>query len=183
MNIGEKINQLRKMRKITLMELANKSGVAQATLSRIENGKMIGTVESHTHIAEALGVSLPELYGEVDIIQRDIVFQKSQEAASAFTHGKDGKAFILTKNVMRKKMMPVLLEIKAGGVAPMEENSPDTEKFIYCLEGEIEVSVQEKIYALEPRDSLYFNASLKHGIANRSDAGAKCLVVASPPAL
>ena len=44
MLIGEIIHRLRKEKKMTLVELAEKSGVALATLSRIENGRMTGTL-------------------------------------------------------------------------------------------------------------------------------------------
>lgn len=183
MNIGEKIHQIRKMRKMTLMELANSSGVAQATLSRMENNRMTGTVESHTNIARALGVTLPELYGEVDIAQREVVLQKKDDTANVFLHGDHGKAVILTKNVLRKKIMPALLEIQEQSSAPEEQNSPDTEKFIYCLKGSMEVKVNDQTYSLEQGDSLYFNASLKHRIANRGESTVQCLIVSSPPAL
>ena len=43
--IGKIIHKLRKDRKMTLVELAQKSGVALATLSRMENGRMTGTLE------------------------------------------------------------------------------------------------------------------------------------------
>ena len=36
-----------------------------ATLSRIENGKMTGTLDSHTNIAAALEISLPVLYKDL----------------------------------------------------------------------------------------------------------------------
>lgn len=47
MHIGRIIRRLRKERKITLLELSQKSGVAIATLSRIETGKMTGRLKSH----------------------------------------------------------------------------------------------------------------------------------------
>ena len=65
-HIGLKIRDLRRQKKITLIELSKLTGIAQATLSRIETGLMIGTVSSHQKIAEAIGVSLAELYREID---------------------------------------------------------------------------------------------------------------------
>jgi len=64
MNIGKQIKSERLKQKITLAMLAQKADVDQATLSRIENGHMIGTVESHQSIARALGVSIASLYSE-----------------------------------------------------------------------------------------------------------------------
>ena len=47
MYIGEKLHAIRKAKRISLTELSEKSGVQMATLSRIENKKMVGTLESH----------------------------------------------------------------------------------------------------------------------------------------
>jgi transcriptional regulator with XRE-family HTH domain len=53
MNIGDNIKSQRLKRRLTLTELSLKSGVQLATLSRIENNKMSGTVKSHKSIAQA----------------------------------------------------------------------------------------------------------------------------------
>jgi phosphoribosylamine-glycine ligase len=55
---GEIIHGLRKEKKITLLELSEKSGVALATLSRIENGKMTGTLKSHMNICKTLEIDI-----------------------------------------------------------------------------------------------------------------------------
>lgn len=60
--IGNKIKELRKQRKLTLDKLAEMTGVAKATLSRIENGVVGGNIETVRKIAESLGVGLEDLY-------------------------------------------------------------------------------------------------------------------------
>ena len=56
MNIGSVIRNLRKSQGLTLLKLSEMSKVALATLSRIETGKMTGTLESHMQIARALEI-------------------------------------------------------------------------------------------------------------------------------
>ena len=65
MYIGKRVQELRKVRGMSLTELAEKSGVQIATLSRIENMKMTGTLESHMNIARALGVDVTQLYSAI----------------------------------------------------------------------------------------------------------------------
>ena len=65
MYVGDRIKGLRKEKKLKLKELAEKSGVQIATLSRIEHKKMTGTLDSHAKIAQALGVDVTELYREL----------------------------------------------------------------------------------------------------------------------
>ncbi|NLE64829.1 MAG: helix-turn-helix transcriptional regulator, partial [Elusimicrobia bacterium] len=60
--IGAQIKKIRKLKKVTLTELSRRSGVQIATLSRMEHGKMEGTVGSHFQIAKALGVDIVNIY-------------------------------------------------------------------------------------------------------------------------
>ncbi len=62
MKLGEKLKLLRKDKDLTLDKLAELSGVAKATLSRIENGVTAGNLNTHLKICEALQVNLGELY-------------------------------------------------------------------------------------------------------------------------
>jgi len=66
MKIGKKLRLLRKTQKVTLNELSKKSGVQVATLSRMENDIMVGTLESHIAICQGLGISLSTLYLEIE---------------------------------------------------------------------------------------------------------------------
>ena len=58
MKLGEKLKALRKQKDLTLDKLAEISGVAKATLSRIENGVTTGNLNTHLKICDALGVNL-----------------------------------------------------------------------------------------------------------------------------
>lgn len=63
----DKVREIRKARGLSQVELAEKAGVNQATISKVERGNMNVTLENITAIATALGVepvqlfSLPEL--------------------------------------------------------------------------------------------------------------------------
>lgn len=64
--IGERVKALRLMRGMNQMELAEKSGVADSTISSIERGERYGIVTTYLYLAEAMDVSLDALiYGEV----------------------------------------------------------------------------------------------------------------------
>nr|HPM43252.1 helix-turn-helix transcriptional regulator [Candidatus Omnitrophota bacterium] len=65
MPIGDVIHRFRKEKKLTLSELTERSGVALATLSRMENNRMTGTLESHIEICKALDSTLADLYKDL----------------------------------------------------------------------------------------------------------------------
>jgi len=64
-DIGNKVKFYRLKNNFNLMTLSKMSGVQLATLSRIENNKMVGTLESHLRIATALQIELMDLYKNI----------------------------------------------------------------------------------------------------------------------
>ncbi len=65
-SVGSRLRTLRRTKQLTLAKLARKSGVEMATISRIERGQMIGTLESHVRLSRALSVHLSTFYAELD---------------------------------------------------------------------------------------------------------------------
>ncbi len=183
MHIGRKIKELRKLRKISLSQLAQESGIQIATLSRIENHKMVGTLDSHMKIAKALRVSLPQLYSEVIKETSKTAVQTPQTLTNVFVHNELTTAEILTNDVLLKKMMPSLIKIAPGGETAPEQNAMGTEKFLFVLEGKIEVKVGEERYVLSKSHTLYFDASLPHHLINIGKSLARVLCVVTPMAL
>lgn len=64
--IGKRILAWRKLRGMTLQQLADKAGVGATTIHNLEQGFWYAKMPTYLYIAEALGVSLDALiYGEV----------------------------------------------------------------------------------------------------------------------
>lgn len=63
-HIGQRIKRIRKKLDITQEQLATSASIKQATLSQIENGRNIPSIESLFSISKALGVEPSDLMGE-----------------------------------------------------------------------------------------------------------------------
>lgn len=183
MHVGEIIHRLRKEQKMTLSELSEKSGVALATLSRIENGRMTGTLESHMKICDSFQISLPELYRDLSGPKNTPFVQKPSERTEIFVHTKKTVSEMLTPKVLDKKMMPLLIKLEPNGITHKEENKKGVEKFLFVLSGRIEITIGEKTYTLNKNDTLYFNSSVSHSMKNISNSEARIICVISPPTL
>ncbi len=179
MYIGKKVKDLRKAQKMSLSELAQKSGVQIATLSRIEHQKMTGTLESHMNIARALGVDVTVLYSNITS-QPQAEVKGDKKESDVFVHSDKSSYEILTTKVLTKRMMPILLKIEPEGSTNREENSKGTEKFIYVLDGKISVKVDNESFELSKNTSLYFDASKPHKIVNLNKSTAKLICVTTP---
>lgn len=183
MKIGEKIRRLRQEKDMTLEELSKKSGVALATLSRMETGKMTGTVDSHNNICRALNVSIADLYREAEDESKTVERMAVSTRPQHYTQSSRAKFELLVSETHGKKILPLLVRISPGGATKKEETSPGIEKFIYVLNGDIEVRVGKQDFVLKKGDSLYFDASLPHVFANKKGKEAQALCIVSPPQL
>jgi transcriptional regulator with XRE-family HTH domain len=183
MLIGNKIRDLRKAKRMTLTDLSKESGIQLATLSRIENNKMTGTLQSHMSIAKALGVNITEFYGDVIREESTIDLHQPSSPTDVFFHNDKASYEILTGKLFSKKMMPVLLKIEPEGRTTLEQGQAGAEKFVFVLEGNIEVAVGEERYSLSKHSTLYFDASTKHYIANAGKSSAKVLCISTPVVL
>lgn len=181
--LGQRIKELRKERRLTLVEVAKKTGIDQATLSRIENGVMTGTLESHMKISEALGLNLPALYGQVINKANEFKEKAAKRKIETFSHSSGAVSEILTTHIMQKKMIPVLLKLKAGGRTETEELPVTAEKFVYVLKGTVELGIGAARNNLKAGESLYFNASEPHHFKNPAKSESWVLSVTTPVSL
>ena len=182
MYIGEKLHAIRKAKRISLTELSKTSGVQMATLSRIENQKMVGTLESHMQIAKALGIDVTELYQGLAHKNAIIDFGHDKNT-EVFTHSDAASYEILTKNIMNKKMMPTLVRIEEGGKTNKEQNTGGAEKFIFVLDGHVEININNQLFTLHKYNTLYFDASLPHHYRNSGKGVVKLICVGTPVSL
>ena len=183
MLIGDKLFEIRKAKKMSLTEVSSKSGVQLATLSRIENKKMTGTIESHIAIARALGIEVIELYNSVLREQKQIEISQISPSSEIFTHNEKSSFEILTKNILSKQMMPTLIRIEPDGITQIEQGATHSEKFLFVLDGVIEAIIDTKSFQLKKNNTLYFDASLAHHFKNIGKIVAKLLCVATPVSL
>ncbi|MFH1836813.1 MAG: XRE family transcriptional regulator [Candidatus Omnitrophota bacterium] len=180
MRIGKRLRELRKEKDITLEELSERSGVALATLSRMENNKMPGTIESHINICKVLGVSITELYRELEDESKTVEPVLKKNRAEHFIHGNKTVYELLVTKTLDKKILPLIMKISPGGETQEEHNPTGVEKFIYVMQGSFEASIGKTKYFLKKGDSLYFDASLPHSFKNKSKGQAEAICVMSP---
>ena len=179
MHIGQIIRKSRKERAMTLLELSQKSGVALATLSRMENGKMTGRLESHMEICKALGLTLPEFYKDFDPNKKIMEIHKANK--EVFVHNKKASYELLTSTDRDKKMAVYSISIIKDGATDKETLKLDVEKFVYILQGSIEMVIGEERYYMTKGYSLYFDSSLPHYFKNTGTGDAHLICVICPP--
>lgn len=93
----------------TLVEISKRTGIQNATLSRIQNGRMPGTLETNIAIADALGVSLADLFKKMPPSTKSTIKNHTASSKSISvsiqSNGKiledyrvDGRKFVISIN-------------------------------------------------------------------------------------
>ena len=183
MYIGKRLKALREEKGMKLIDLSAKSGVQLATLSRIEHLKMSGTLDCHIQLAQALGINLTELYSDLVSEEEKAQLKTAGNIPDIFVYNDKSSYEILTSNIFRKKMMPILLKIEPGGRTNKEQAKFGAEKFVYVLDGQIEIRAGDKTFTLSKNNTLYFDASLEHSFINKGAKLAKVISIVTPVVL
>lgn len=180
MHIGEIIKHKRKEKKMKLIELAAKSGVAVATLSRIEHGKMTGTLESHMSIARALELTLADLYRDLPFDKKTLEMKPSSARSEVLVHDKSIISEMLVSKTTGKKMLPLLVTITEGSATKKETAKIGVEKFVYVLSGRVEAVLGNESYHLGKGDTIYFDGSVPHVFKNTASGNSQILCLTCP---
>lgn len=104
-NIGIKIKNLRKSRKLTQEDFAEKIGVSRSTLSCYEIGQRTPTLKTLQHIADIFGVGL-DYFG---VAAKDEAFELLARAKEVF---ENEKISVETKESLYREFMKFYLNMK-----------------------------------------------------------------------
>ncbi len=178
--LGEEIRILRKKKGLTLMQLAKLCGMNQSSLSRIENNDIVGTLDTHMKLAQALGVSLPDLYKSTLTRINQPKETGIKAKVERFSHSSGAISEILTTGILQKRMLPILLRLKAKGKTEVEEFPSMTERFIYVFKGKLAVVLDKEINTLQAGERIYFDGSVPHNFKNLGSQEVVCLSIMTP---
>jgi len=96
---------------------------------------------------------------------------------AAFSHG---SLEDLGAGMADRTVEPFVITLDAGADSGPSSIVHAGQEFVFCLNGQIDYVVEDKAYALEPGDSLLFDANLPHRWLNTRPAASRALLVLCP---
>ena len=173
-NVGGRLRELREERNVSMRGLAAKSGLSANALSMIERGKTSPSVSTLYKLSEAMGVDITAFFGE-PVERQSIVFMKAEERPRvSFQRGvwEDlGGAHFMGR------VEPFVLTLENGGGSGPSAMLHSGHEFVFCLRGTLEYQIENKIFLLEPGDSLIFAAKLRHRWRNPGNTVTSALIM------
>jgi len=168
LRIGERLEELRGTRGLTLSQVAERSGLPEARLRAFEAGDEVPGVGELVRLAGALDASVGHFFQRalatrrVEVVRaadRWIVEPRSS-AARTLNYRYQSLSYTLTD----KLMSPFLVEIPPDESTTVPSSQHEGEEFLFVLSGQLEVRVGEDVHRLSPGDSIYFDSREEHSL-------------------
>ncbi len=194
MKIGENVYSMRKEKKLKRSELLKRirymygnNALGYRTIQRIEHGENIKErLSSLLKIADALGVNVNELYKGTEYEDKAKQEEKLEEAYIT-RHDNRGGEFKYSKGASIEIVSPeqsgyivFQLILDPGFRTKVEQDPEGTIKFLYLIEGEINVTVGNIVRVLYRGDTIQINSSKPHYFENKSKKRASAILYQNP---
>jgi len=177
-DVGERLRELRRRRRATLRTVAERSGLSESFLSQVERGRSNASIASLRRIAEALGVSVADLFEPAGppgprVLRRD--------DRPSLTFGVLGRKLLLTPKPLQN-LEVFVGELDPGGSTGAEPYTHgDSEELCVVLFGSVELELDGETHVLGEGDSIGYRSSTPHRITNVGGGLAEVMWIISPP--
>jgi len=177
-DVGERLRSIRRLRRCTLRTVAERSGLSESFLSQVERGRSNASIASLRRIADALGVSVSDLFEPAGPPRPRVL---RREDRPALTFGVLGRKLLLTPKPLHH-LEVFVGELDPGGSTGMEPYAHgDSEELFVVLQGTVQLELGGELHELEQGDSIDYRSSTPHRISNIGDEIAEVMWIISPP--
>jgi transcriptional regulator with XRE-family HTH domain len=153
--IAQRLKSLRSEHDWSLDELAKRSGVSRATLSRLENAEVSPTASVLGKLCAAYGLTMSRL---MHMVEGDFAPLVSREEQAEWTDRSVG----FRRRSVSPPSQTLAAEVLECEIEPGQRIEydrvprPGLEHHLLLLEGQLEVTVGGQTYALKPGDCLRY---------------------------
>ena len=177
-DVGRRLREIRRLRRATLRTVAERSGLSESFLSQVERGRSNASIASLRRIADALRVSVSDLF-EPNGPPQPRVLRRDDRPALSF--GILGRKLLLTPKPLHN-LEVFVGELDPGGSTGAEPYSHgDSEELFVVLKGAVQLELGGELHELEPGDSIDYRSSTPHRISNVGTELAEVMWIISPP--
>jgi transcriptional regulator with XRE-family HTH domain len=173
--VGPKIHALRKAKGMTLQQVSDRSGLSVSFLSQVERDLASPTVISLAHIAHALGVGAsfflpPPPTGDTVVRSYDRQPFKLHDGEVVYAR--------LGGDFGGRTLEPLLVTYPPRFASEVFRH--EGEEFLYVLQGQVEIHLDDEAHSLHEGDSMHFASDRTHWVENLHDLPAQVVFVNTP---
>lgn len=176
--IAANLKKVRTKMKMTLQELADRTGLTKGYLSKVERSEKAPPYSTLCKIVGAMGIEITDVLkvepGPLQDLPIVIAKKEDSRIIRESSHYVGYDYEVLAAGKPGKNMEPFII------YAPYECTSlfqHEGEEFIYVLEGKMEFTYGDKTFLLSEGDHAYFESRTPHAGRSVGDKRAKLMVV------
>jgi transcriptional regulator with XRE-family HTH domain len=175
-SFGARLRELRLKRGWTLEELACRSGLSKAFMSRLESGGRQASIAAALTLSRIFDVSLASLF-ESQLAKEPCVIVRAADVVEKNVNGLKYVSLSHGGRFFNLQPIKVIVPVSRRGD---EHYHHDGEEWIYVMSGALTLSLAGKTYDLSPGDAAHFDSRLPHRLIANGKKAAEVLLVASP---
>lgn len=151
--LARRLEVLRQAKGLSLEDVAQRSGVSRATLSRIERGETSPTAHNLGRLCSVYGITLSQLLAPLEEdAPRHTVFAEAQTWRDVET---GFERTMISPPAKGYDIQLIWGDLPPGAdIAYPFSPSPGIEHHIVLISGELSLTFENKTYAMKPRDCL-----------------------------
>jgi transcriptional regulator with XRE-family HTH domain len=172
--VGERLRRLRKERGWKLEDLAERTNLSRAYLSRLENGERQPSLTALFHIAQAYGVAFSSLFEPEPDFESGVIVR----AAETPMHRGNRLSYAsLSRGSWAFNLHPIRIVLPAEREEG-EVYQHEGEQWLYVVSGRLGLEIGDEQSVLEPGDAAHFSAENPHRLTALGGQDAEIILVA-----
>jgi transcriptional regulator with XRE-family HTH domain len=175
---GDMLRATREKRGFSLEELAARTGVSRDALAKLEAGEYALPLGQLIKVSKALSLRMADV---IAAGEEPFTIVRSDQRRSFSRFGKARESDYgyeyesLAAGKKDRVMEPFVVTLHPSGAD--EPSCHDGQEFIYVLDGEMEVVIEDTREVLKPGDSVYYDSTSMHLVKAHGGKPAKILAV------
>ena len=176
--IGRRLREIRTQRGMSQRQLARVSGVANATISQIEAGRLNPTVSMLKKVLDGFPISMSQFFAD-DFEAADRIFFRADELTEI---ADGGVSFLQVGANLQNRSIQLIKECyQAGAGTGKHAITHEGEECGIILSGRLEVTVADQTAVLRPGDAYYFRSNQPHHFRNPGAEPCELISACTPP--
>jgi len=173
--IAERLRGLREVLELSPAEFAQQAGIDEQEYEKVELGESDISVSMLQKISRKFKVSLDELMFGLEPRMSNYFLTRNGKGIS-IERTKAYKYQSLASGFKGRLVDPFLVTVEPNNESITLNQHPGQE-FNLVVKGSLLIRIDEKDLILNPGDSLYFNANLRHGMKALNDEQAQFIAI------
>lgn len=178
-SLSRLLRRIRRENDWTLAAVAEKTGIAVSTLSKIENNQTSPNFDVLTRLCEGIGLDLSELVGGAGFAtfahgSRTV----NREGDGIVYDAARGQYCVLSGELAQKALLPMLVRLPKETRVPKVVEGHAGEEFLYVVNGPVKFYMEPySALLLQTGESVHFDGRIPHGFVAAGEDDAVILAV------